>query len=305
MNLKEKILSKISEKEIMQYYFNQSIIENRPIYKNPTRPDSKGTCWFSWTKNNRYFLFDKSGTDTSVDCFKLAMHTYQCGFREGLFHIIKDLNLSLSDIETIKYSPKIKKLKKLRKKENEKKDIIKFNKFKIFTRSFNSEDLSWWKQFGITLKTLKFYNVHAVSKYQQQYNFNKFRTVYKYDAKDPCYAFKVNNNFKLYRPLTEHYFNKWKSNVKKDDIFGLKNIPYYGKNLFITSGLKDLMCVSEMGYESIAPQSETTPISEDLILDLKSRFTNIIVLFDNDRTGIEQMNRYKEKYNIKFVYYLN
>ena len=93
MNLKEKILSKISEKEIMQYYFNQSIIENRPIYKNPTRPDSKGTCWFSWTKNNRYFLFDKSGTDTSVDCFKLAMHTYQCGFREGLFHIIKDLNL--------------------------------------------------------------------------------------------------------------------------------------------------------------------------------------------------------------------
>ena len=155
--------------------------------------------------------------------------------------------------------PKINKLKKLRKKENEKKDIIKFNKFKIFTRSFNSEDLSWWKQFGITLKTLKFYNVHAVSKYQQQYNFNKFRTVYKYDAKDPCYAFKVNNNFKLYRPLTEHYFNKWKSNVKKDDIFGLKNIPYYGKNLFITSGLKDLMCVSEMGYESIAPQSETTP----------------------------------------------
>ena len=46
----------------------------------------------------------------------------------------------------------------------------------------------------------------------------------------------------------------------------------------------------------IAPDSENTMIKTDVMEELKDRFENIIVLFDNDEAGIKSMQTYKEKY---------
>ena len=53
--------------------------------------------------------------------------------------------------------------------------------------------------------------------------------------------------------------------------------------------------------ESIAPDSENTMISETVIKQLKSRYSKIIILFDNDEPGIKAAQKYKEKYGLDYV----
>ena len=60
--------------------------------------------------------------------------------------------------------------------------------------------------------------------------------------------------------------------------------------------MKDVMCLYSCGITACAPNSETQFISDSILEDLKQRFKNIVVLFDNDKTGISFMNRLKRKY---------
>ena len=64
------------------------------------------------------------------------------------------------------------------------------------------------------------------------------------------------------------------------------------------------MCLYSLGYNAIAPQSETTYISEDIIKDITSRFSNIYILFDNDDTGRKgayMLNSYLTNSKIVFL----
>ena len=62
------------------------------------------------------------------------------------------------------------------------------------------------------------------------------------------------------------------------------------------------MVLYEMGYCAVSPSSETTFIPEDILNDLKARFKKILILFDNDETGIKKAQEYSNKYNlIQFV----
>jgi hypothetical protein len=49
-----------------------------------------------------------------------------------------------------------------------------------------------------------------------------------------------------------------------------------------------------MGIAAIAPNSETQFMSDTVLGDLEERFENIIVLFDNDYTGISFMSKIKK-----------
>ena len=56
------------------------------------------------------------------------------------------------------------------------------------------------------------------------------------------------------------------------------------------------MCLYSLGISAIAPNSETQFISKNVLNDLKKRFKYIVVLFDNDLTGVSFMNKQKKKY---------
>ena len=47
------------------------------------------------------------------------------------------------------------------------------------------------------------------------------------------YAYKVYNNFKIYRPLADKY-TKWRKNLTDYDIQGYEQLPQKGDILFIT-----------------------------------------------------------------------
>jgi KaiC/GvpD/RAD55 family RecA-like ATPase len=65
-------------------------------------------------------------------------------------------------------------------------------------------------------------------------------------------------------------------------------LPDKGEKLFITGGEKDVMSLAAQGFDAISLNSETASLDKSIADELKLRFNHIIVLYDNDATGIKQ-----------------
>jgi len=298
MILINDILNKVTEKDIMEYYWGEKLTEYAPKYRNPMRSDRNGTCYFNWYRGHYIFVDRAHGITANFDCFKYVMWNYNCSFYECLFRINEDMKLGLSSVSGKSYN-KTRKIKTSRSVQTKIKNV-----YKVTSRKWNINDEIYWSTFNITLKTLDYFNVKAVKKYQSYSRFTKkFITRYIYDSLDPCYTYLFKENkdvkFKFYQPFSK--LNKWKSNTSKLNIFGLSQLPDTGDTVFITSGGKDMMCMYEMGYNAIAPQSESTEIPTNVIEDLKDRFTNVIILYDNDSTGIKMSKEHGKKYNVPYI----
>ena len=75
-------------------------------------------------------------------------------------------------------------------------------------------------------------------------------------------------------------------------------------NLVIVSSLKDGMALRSLGLrlDFVAPNSENTMLSDLFILDLKARYKQIAVILDSDTIGTMYMNKYRDLYNLPFVF---
>lgn len=111
----------------------------------------------------------------------------------------------------------------------------------------------------------------------------------------------------MYRPLATKA-NKWKSSCNIKDVQGYLQLPPKGDIVFITSSLKDIMVLYELGYPSIAFSSELIPTTgdngkfvESIILQLKSRFKHVILYLDSDETGKTHSKKIEKKYGIDYI----
>lgn len=161
----------------------------------------------------------------------------------------------------------------------------------IVRQPFTDVDKRYWKQFHISIDTLKLYQVFSI-KYFLCNNF--VRGIYKEDS--PMYAYKVYDKFKIYRPLASKY-TKWRTNLTNEHVQGLAELPKDGGNLLIiTKSLKDVMCLYEMGFYAISASSETTFIPDKVLDELKSKWKNIVILYDRDKTGMLRAKKYSKQY---------
>lgn len=161
----------------------------------------------------------------------------------------------------------------------------------IVRQPFTEVDKRFWKQFHISLDTLRKYQVFSI----KYFLCNRIvKGIYKED--NPMYAYKVLDKFKIYRPLASKY-TKWRSNLTNSYVQGLSEIPINGGNLLIiTKSLKDVMCCYEMGFNAIAASSETSFIPESILEDLKSKWKHILILYDRDKTGMLKSRKYSKQY---------
>lgn len=284
MILKEDMLAKTSEKEIMEFYWGERLYDNKPIYKNPMRFDGGGSCYFKWYGDKYMFVDRARGVNANFDCFEYVMWQHDCSFREALVRINNDMILNVTD----------KLLKSSRNKTQKPKKRKKIN-FQIQLRKWNQSDKEYWNQFGISLNTVDKI-CKPVQSYKSDSNSHTFQLKYKYKSSDPCYVYSFKENVKLYQPLS--VFSKWRSNSNNKDMFGYSILPHFGDDLYIASGGKDMLCLIEMGLNAIAPQSEVNIIPENILEDLKNRFNNIYIIYDNDNTGVEMSTKFAEEYNI-------
>lgn len=160
----------------------------------------------------------------------------------------------------------------------------------IVRQPFNDIDKRYWKQFGISIDTLKLFNVFSIKYFLCN---NVVRGIYKDDS--PMYAYKVYDRFKIYRPLASKY-TKWRTNLTNEYVQGLAQLPKEGGNiLIITKSLKDVMCLYEMGYNAIAASSETTFIPDNILKSLRSKWKHILILYDRDKTGVRTSRKYSQQ----------
>jgi len=162
-------------------------------------------------------------------------------------------------------------------------------------RKWLPHDIEFWNSFGISLETLKLFNVHAIDYFwinQNRIKSDRYSYTFNYYWEDEIYRRKI------YQPFSINL--KWVSNGGKI-VQGEGMLPKGGNLLYITKGLKDVMTLYEIGYTAIAPTTEKTLPSLEYINKQKSRFKEIVLFLDNDETGIEMSKKHSLETNIPYI----
>lgn len=151
-------------------------------------------------------------------------------------------------------------------------------------------DLKFWKQFGITKETLSLFKVRQVESVNGRRHQQSF--IYLFDNKE---------KYRVYSPASPKKYKFWGS-MSKMDVYGWDQLPEAGDLVVITKSMKDVMALYECGIAAIAFASETITPRKDKIDELKRRFKNVIILYDNDEEGVKQSNRIKSIHGLRNVF---
>lgn len=269
----EYILSKVTEYDIYAHYLGQFKVGM--IYQSPFRKDKNPSFGVFYSKRTKQLLFKDHGTGECGNVIKFVqLYTGKTNYNDILQDIVAKLNITPETrLDSSKqYIPSTETV------------------IGVVRQEFTDTDIKYWNQFNISTKTLKKFNVNSIKYYLCN---GVVKGIYK--PENPMYAYKVYNNFKVYRPLGDKY-TKWRNNLTEYDVQGYEQLPKKGEICIITKSLKDVMCLYEMGIPAVSPSSESTFIPESVLVDLKKRFKKIIIIFDRDQAGFKNVRKIIKKY---------
>lgn len=265
------ILSKVTEYDIYAKYIGEFKVGM--IYNSPFRKDKNPSFGIFYSKRTNQLLFKDHGTGECGNVIKFVqLYTGITNYPDILKDIVNRLNINNSTkLTTTQYKPPTETV------------------IGIVRQNFTETDKKYWSQFNIDINTLKKFNVFSIKYYLCN---GVVKGIYK--DTNPMYAYKVYNNFKIYRPLGDKY-TKWRNNLTEYDIQGYEQLPQKGDTLIITKSMKDVMCLYKMGIPAISPSSESTFIPDKCLEELKTRFKRILILFDRDIAGIKYLRKISKK----------
>lgn len=270
------ILSKVTEYDIYARYLGQFKVGF--IYNSPLRKDKNPSFGIFRSRKTGKLLFKDHGNGECGDVIKFVeLYTGITNYNDLLNQIVKDMRITNKTV--------LKSTKELDKSDETVIGVVR--------QDWTEVDKQYWSQFGISLKTLKKYNVSSIKYYLCD---GVVKGVYKDSS--PMYAYKVYDRFKIYRPLADKY-TKWRNNLTEYDIQGFEQLPSKGELLIITKSLKDVMCLYEMGYNAISPSSESTFIPNDVLQNILKRFKRVLLCFDRDIPGCKNMRKISLKTGLK------
>jgi len=178
--------------------------------------------------------------------------------------------------------PRIEAIKKIwkgqitfQKKDQGKKKTLPYLSVRT---TWNDYEWEWWKFIDRSLlKKHKVFPTELLS-----YGGSQIKS----SQSSPSFTYVYpNGSWKVYSPNLKE--DKWKSHNMKNVIDGWEQLPCCGDVLFIVSSKKDgLVMESCFGHPFLAPPSENNflPLLE-LSHVINSRFKNVIVSLDSDKTG--------------------
>ena len=198
------------------------------------------------------------------------------------------------------YSPSNTLINKTKRQRKLRKSCTTLN---VKTREWRDWDLEYWNKYGISKEWLEYAEVYPIS----TLFFNNDKTTIPAEKYAYVYVERKDNKvtLKVYQPYYERF--KW---ISKHDssVWDLwTKIPITGDKLIITSSRKDALCVwSNSGIPSLSLQGEGYIPKESVINELKSRYKDIYVLYDNDfQSDVNHGRLYgkhlSELYNLKQI----
>lgn len=273
------ILSKVTEYDIYAKYIGQFKVGM--IYNSPFRKDKNPSFGIYYSKRTKQLLFKDHGTGECGNVIKfVSLFTGKTEYNDILSDIVDKLNIT-NNTKLVSSKQYIQPTETV---------------IGVVRQEFTDVDINYWKQFNISINTLKKFNVNSIKYYLCN---GIVKGTYK--RENPMYAYKVYNNFKIYRPLADKY-TKWRNNLTDYDIQGYEQLPQKGDILFITKSMKDVMCLHEMGYPAVSPSSESTFLSKDVLEQLKTRFKRIIILFDRDTAGVKRSRKLSRETGLEAMF---
>lgn len=282
MSLRD-LLEKVSDYDIYSYYLGS--FKPGKLMNSPLRSDDKMPSFAIFPTKTGALLFKDHGTGIAGNAVKFIKLYKGIQTRDELerelLRIVRKTNPTLGEVNTT------------RVKTVDSGPV----EIGIVRQPFTEVDKKYWKKFHISIDTLKKFNVFSIKYFLCN---RVVRGTYKED--NPMYAYKVQDRFKIYRPLASKY-TKWRTNLTNRYVQGLSELPQEGGNLLIiTKSLKDVMCLYEMGFNAIAASSETTFIPEDILESLRSKWKHIVIIYDRDATGMKTAREYSKQYKIDAIF---
>ncbi|MCC6256056.1 MAG: hypothetical protein IT276_14160 [Ignavibacteriaceae bacterium] len=260
---------------IFSTMFSENISFNKK-YRNPLRKDNLPNCSFSL--HNDKIIFHDRASHLWGDCIKmlsLALDRDYMLVKDKIFTYLKMYKekYNVSDI-----SVNIPKLSN-----------PTFTPTEIYYVENLEKNYSYFHEYHITTKTIEYYNIIDCSKAWSI----KGRTVEIF--KNVFVIQQEAKNCKIYAPF-ESKERKWRTNNLIP--LGITQVNWDNitveNPLIITKGIKEIMIFNQLGFESIAPQSETQLIKDNRLLDLPK-----ILIYDNDVAGIYFSKQHSEVYKCK------
>lgn len=280
---KELILSRFSEEQLMEYYLHTPV--KKGLFRSPLRRDKQPTCSFYRNKSGT-LIFKDFATGQHLNVFDVVQSIFRCDYFEALRIIANDFGI-VRDNALHKNPGKIN-LNPIKIKDKE------ISKIQIEIQEFTDKELKWWGRYGITRDILRRFDVYSC-----KHVFLNDQLFAESQQHCPIFGYygKKYQGLELWRC----YFPKRTSfrfitNWPSKKIQGYDQLPKKGKLLVITKSMKDSMCLYSCGITACAPNSENLFISDKVLEDLKSRFENIVVFYDNDRPGLYNMAKIRREH---------
>jgi len=275
--IKENILKYISEYDVYNYYLPG--IKIGKVYKSPFRSDKQASFGiFIGFDGELAFNDYRLG---GGDFIKFVTWIEQCSYIDALNHInnIFDLKfLPRGGVNRIYIKPAL--ISKYKPKAKHKPKIY------IKSREWNSIDAEYW--YPLIESDVKPANPIKYFWIDKQL----------FGTAPLAYSYKYGKNvYKIYQPTKDRKEGKWWSNISASTPwFGHNNLPDTGDYLFVASSNKDALVLIALGYNAIAPHSESQTFTPEQHAEYSFRFKNIVVFFDNDTTGILKAYRFNDLY---------
>ena len=270
----EDILARITEFDILYYYFNVS--ELPTIIHSPLRQDNRPSFGL-YTSDGKRVHYTDFATKDKGGLFDLLMKYWGENYKEMLNHLWKDLpNFSNANVQfnSIKSKNTYQSLKS--------RNID----LQCKVREWRNYDIEYWASYGISLEWLKYADIYPIShkiviRDSHRYVFGADKYAYAYVERKEG---KI--TLKIYQPYNNSGY-KWSNRHDRSVISLWTKVPEYGDKICICSSMKDALCLwANTGIPALAIQGEGYGMSNTAIGELKRRYSHIYILLDNDEAGI-------------------
>lgn len=292
----EDVLARTTEFDILYHYFNVS--ELPTIIHSPLRQDNRPSFGLYTLDGKRVHYTDLATKDRG-GLFDLLMKYWGESYKDMLNHLWEDLpNFSNANVQ----------FNSMKSEGSYQYQSLKSRNIDLQckVREWRDYDIEYWASYGISLEWLKYADIYPIShkiviRDGQRYVFGADKYAYAYVERKEG---KV--TLKIYQPYNKVGY-KWSSNIDRSVWSLWTKIPEYGDNLIISSSVKDclnIMC--NLKIPSICLQGEGYLPKPHIMEELKSRYKNIIVFFDNDFTnpnnpGHNDAVKLCKEYNLKMI----
>lgn len=290
----DDILNNISEKDIYEYFLSKPV-ERGKLYNCFFHEDNRPSMGLYSNRNSKYLTYKCFSCGESGNIFELVKKLTGIEDIQDIYRYIinnfgnKELNKNSTILNTINNNFNIKNSFDLDNK------VSIYPKF----RSWDIRDYDYWKQYGITFDILEKFNVKPCSSVYMRTSRGNY-IQYALDSKSyPIYHYYCNGNSTIYKPLNSS--GRWLKNSGIWDVYGLEQLEFNNNIVFITSSLKDVMTLYNLGYSAVAPQGEGMIIPDKIIDYLFAISNKLILFYDNDSPGKQLTNKLKEYYNIESI----